>query len=64
MTALQIALIALSVLSIIIVLIFVADRSKLFTKRNLVAAFLVVVSILNIVSVISSAKKDKERSGK
>jgi adenylylsulfate kinase-like enzyme len=64
MSPLQIALIALSVISIIVVLVFVADRSQLFTKRNLVAALLVVVSILNIVSVISSAKKDKDQAGK
>jgi uncharacterized membrane protein YqjE len=64
MNPLQIAVIALSVVSIIVVLVFVADRNQLFSKRNLVAALLVIASIINIVSVFSSEKKVKDQQGK
>lgn len=64
MNPLQIAVLALSVLSIIVVIVFVADRNQLLSKRNLVAALLVITSIINIVSVFSSVKKEKDQQGK
>ena len=60
----RIIIIVVSVVSIIVALSFIADYHVLMSNRNLVCIFLIIVSILNITSMVLSLKNDNLQSNK
>ena len=60
----RIIIIVVSVVSIIASLSFIADYQVLKSNRNLICLFLIVVSILNIASMVLSFKNDNLQNHK
>jgi hypothetical protein len=60
----RIIIIVVSVVSIVASLSFIADYHVLKSKSNLICLFLIVVSILNITSMVLSLKSDNLQRNK
>jgi hypothetical protein len=57
MRTLRIIILGISVITIILVLIFIVDYQKLFVRANLISLMLILVSALNIISAVLSLRK-------
>jgi len=62
MRIIRIIILIVSIASILLSLLFIADYHVLKSRANLVCLLLIVVSTLNIISTILSLKHDNKRT--
>ena len=60
MKIIRLTIIFVSLITIILTLIFITDYHVLKSRSNLISLLLIIVSLLNVVSVIMSIRNEKK----